>query len=391
MSERPQERNDGPGGPPDPQYGQYGPPRPGAPAPDPQYGQYGAPAPDPQYGQYGAPATGYGQYGAPQDGGYFGPGFTQVPAAMQPGIIPLRPLTLGEIYDGAFRAIRTNPGVMFGLSAIVVALSTVIELVVVGAYLSDLESVLLSSSLSSSADLVDAFNPGMLAGALLASVVTGFATVVLTGLLILSVSESVIGRRAPIGEVWRRARGQVWRLLALTVLLWVGAMVLTFAGVFALAFLVAGLTTLAGDSVALAVIVTIVAFLALALLLAYLGVRTMLAPPAIMLERSHVFASIGRSWRLTRGHFWRLLGIMLLTLVLLGILQGILTVPFSIVGSLGGAGDVTWPLILSVVGQSVVSAVAIPFVAAVLALLYIDVRMRTEALDVELARAAQGS
>src|SRR5699024_6846346 len=100
---------------------------------------------------------------------------------------------------------------------------------------------------------------------------------------------------------------------------------------------------------------------------------------------------IARSWRLTRGSFWRLFGIMLLTVVLVSILVSILSVPFTMFGSVFATqGEVLVPLILSSIVQLVGSAISIPVMAAVLALLYIDVRMRKEGLDVELARAAQG-
>ena len=36
-------------------------------------------------------------------------------AAHKPGAIPLRPLKLGNIYDGAFRIIRFNPKATVGL------------------------------------------------------------------------------------------------------------------------------------------------------------------------------------------------------------------------------------------------------------------------------------
>ncbi|MEE6273430.1 glycerophosphoryl diester phosphodiesterase membrane domain-containing protein [Georgenia sp. MJ206] len=372
------------------QYGQYGPPQeggvpPAPPAPQhgrPEYGQHGTPPAPP-----GSPAAQYGQYGAPAGGGYYGPGFAQVPAAVQPGIIPLRPLTLGEIYDGAFRAIRTNPAVMFGLSAIVVGVSTLIELALIGTFLSDLETFVLSGS----TDFEGVVNAGSLAGVLLAALATSFATVILTGLLILSVSDSVLGRKISIGGVWQRARGQMWRLVGLTLLLGVGGTVAGFAAILLFVGIVAGLAAVSGDLVVLGVLLGLVVFIGLGLVLAWLGVRTMLASPAIMLERTGVLASIARSWRLSRRSFWRLLGIMLLTLVLLAVLQGILSVPFTIVGTIiGGTTSPTWPLILQFLGQAIGSAVAIPFVSAVLALLYIDVRMRREALDVELARAAQG-
>src|ERR1019366_9915900 len=41
--------------------------------------------------------------------------------AHKPGIVPLRPLQLGDILDGAIKAIRFNPKSMVVLSAIVLA------------------------------------------------------------------------------------------------------------------------------------------------------------------------------------------------------------------------------------------------------------------------------
>ena len=113
-----------PGGPtpagyPPPGYGTppaYGPP-PGY-GPPPAYGPppgYGAP---PSYG----PPPGHGQppqYGSPQ----------LAPGAIKPGIIPLRPLSLSDIFNGAVGYIRTNPKATLGLTAIVVVVMQIISLI----------------------------------------------------------------------------------------------------------------------------------------------------------------------------------------------------------------------------------------------------------------------
>ena len=52
------------------------------------------------------------------------------PLAPRPGVIPLRPLSLGEIYDGAFQVMRRNPGSMIGSAAIVGAFIAVVGAVV---------------------------------------------------------------------------------------------------------------------------------------------------------------------------------------------------------------------------------------------------------------------
>ena len=368
------------------QYGQYGTPPPG----QDQYGQYGTPLPPggDQYGQYGQqPPPAYGQYGqAPGPGGYYGPGFVPVPTAVQPGIVPLRPLTLGEIYDGAFRAIRSNPMVMFGLAIVVVGVGAVIQTAFTVAMFGRIER-----AAQAGVSELDAFlGVGSLAGLLLSSVAVSLATLVLEGLAIISVSESVLGRKITLAEVWQRARGQIWRLIGLSLLLGVAGVLAVVAGFVVIALLVVGLAE-AGDQLLLAGLLAVLLFLAMLVLLAFFGVRLMFAPCVIMLEGTGVFASIGRSWRLTKGHFWRLFGIMLLTVVLVTILVSILSVPFSMFGSVFALQEsFVVPLVISSIGQLVGSAISIPVMAAVLALLYIDVRMRKEGLDVELARAAQG-
>jgi len=361
------------------QYGQYGQ------QPD-QYGQYGQ-QPD-QYGQYGQqppPAPGaYGQYGQAPGGGYFGPGFAPVPSAVQPGIVPLRPLTLGEIYDGAFRAIRSNPLVMFGLAVIVVGVGALLQVGVTVALFENIERALQAGSSE-----LDAFvGVGTLAGLVISSVPLSLATLVLEGLAIISVSESVLGRKIGLAEVWQRARGRLLRLVGLSLLLGLAGIVAVIGGAVLVALLFVGVAQ-TGDQALTAGLLALLLFVLMGVLVAFLTVRLMFAPCVIMLEGTGVIASIGRSWRLTKRTFWRLFGIMLLTVVLVGALVGILSVPFSMVGvPLTFKDDILVPLIISSLGQLVGSAISIPVMAAVLALLYIDVRMRKEGLDVELARAA---
>ena len=116
----------------------------------------------------------------------------------------------------------------------------------------------------------------------------------------------------------------------------------------------------------------------------------MLIAPCIVLEKLPLGKAIGRGWSLTRGGFWRLLGIYVLAQIAVSIVGQILVVPIGFLVGLLGA---FLPLDAAMTGVTMLSmlisyVVTITFLGSLIALLYIDVRMRREGLDVELAAAA---
>jgi hypothetical protein len=200
-------------------------------------------------------------------------------------------------------------------------------------------------------------------------------------------SAAAVGRRLSIGEAWAATAGKRWRLLGMSFLL--GLAVILAVGVVA-GILVVGIV--AYDAPLGAVIVTALALfglLAVGYLWFWIRVRA-LAVPTLMLEPVGVFGALARAVRLTRGQFWRLLGILLLVTLVVAVAGGILRLPFSFAGQLflSTSGDEGHGLLLYLlvtgVGTVITSAVVQPFVAAVSALLYVDQRIRKEAYDVEL-------
>ncbi|KAE8762191.1 glycerophosphoryl diester phosphodiesterase membrane domain-containing protein [Georgenia thermotolerans] len=375
------------------QYGQYG--SYGQPAPGPQYGA-SAPGAQPQYGQHGtygqqAPGPQYGQYGQ------YGAGFPQAPpagfgGAAQPGIVPLRPLNVGEILDGAFRSIRANPKVMFGLSLVVMAVLSVIQAIFVGVFVN--QAMPFMSSTATPEELA-ALGVGSSIGYLAASIAISLASVVLTGLLIISVSQSVLGRVISIHDLWAQAKGQVWRLIGLTVLLGLIGLAVAVVVTVVAVLLIGGVVAAGGSGggTAVAVLLTLLLVFGAVIFGVFLAVRLGLAAPVLMLERSGVGDSLKRSWALTRQQFWRIFGILALAYIIVGVLNSVLLVPLSVIGALvGPSGALSGTmLVVSSVVSVLISALTTPFLSAVLALVYIDVRMRKEALDVELARAAEAA
>src|SRR5262249_24771890 len=132
---------------------------------------------------------------------------------------------------------------------------------------------------------------------------------------------------------------------------------------------------------------------------AYLGLVLLVAPgvllwgawalttPALIAEGLGPFRALGRSWRLAMPAFWRGWGVRALSGLVGPLLQGILLLPV-LVASLGLASllhadprGAPW-LAVAVLGKIVAGTVVSPFLAGVLGLLYVDRRMRAEALDI---------
>jgi hypothetical protein len=126
---------------------------------------------------------------------------------------------------------------------------------------------------------------------------------------------------------------------------------------------------------------------------AIVGIRWSLATPVVVLERTGPAASLRRSWRLVRGSSWRVLGILLLTFVIVGVASSILQLPFSLAGGLSSFANTAHratvlATIVSSIGGIIASAVTRPVTAGVTVLLYTDLRMRREGLDIALQTAA---
>lgn len=334
---------------------------------------------------YPPPAPPPGWAPAPATGGWTP--YVPRPAVPRPGIIPLRPLGVGELLDGAFTAIRRYPRSTIGLAAVVMLFVTGVQVATQWWLLSDVAAPADTATTGEIGDYlarVGAFS-------FISFILTEVAVLVLSGMITAVIGDAVLGRPATIGDAWARFRPLLGRLI--------GVAFLTFLIVFAVIFvaMVPGILALVagseGGGVALLVIGGLAGFVAAI----WLFVTLSLAPAVVVLERQGVFTALGRSRALVRGSWWRVFGILALAGILAAVVSGIITVPFALAG--GGLGtfgsdstDLTFSaLVISGVGRLIAAALVRPFNAGILALLYIDRRMRAEALDVALARTAAAS
>jgi hypothetical protein len=305
----------------------------------------------------------------------------------KPGVVALRPLKLGDFFDGAFKTIRRNPKAMVGLAALVSTVAMILPVFI---------ALLLAASgdLSFDVSSPDSGVSGLGTGAVslvsnLGGLFGAIATVVLNGMLVRVVAEAVLGRKTSIGEAWAAVRGRLLRLFGLT-LLNVLAGVLLLGVPVAVGVLV-GFSSGVGAGFAVGVPLALLGFCALL----FVQVRCfLLAPPALVLERTGVFASVRRATSLSRDQFWRLLGIWLLTNLVVGVASQIVAIPLGLIGGAAGVviGGTTGALALvfaSYLSQIIVGAITTPFTSGVVALQYVDQRIRKEGLDVQLIAAAQ--
>jgi hypothetical protein len=310
----------------------------------------------------------------------------QIPmlTAHKPGIVPLRPLQFGDILDGAVKAVRFNPKSMVGLSALVLA-TFLIPSAALGMGATHLTARSLSTRGPEAQSLVGL--PAMVIQLLL----TMLATAILSGLLIHVVGQAILGRKPSMGQTWRTTRGRLPSLLVLTFLS------LLFSLLSTSLLVGPGVLLLVNDTMGPGLIAMFVGLIGVILLSLFVSTKISMAAPAIVLEGHHVLGGLSRSFALTRGAaFWRVLGITLLAGFLAGIVGSLLGLPLSIIGALiplmAGldveAGQMSTTF-FSHLSSLLSGAITSPFVAAVTGLLYIDRRMRLEALDVVLLREAQ--
>ncbi|MBD0712126.1 MULTISPECIES: hypothetical protein [unclassified Streptomyces] len=312
------------------------------------------------------------------------------PAAAKPGVIPLRPLGVGEILDGAVKTLRTYWRTVLTITVAVAVLSQTADLLVQRYLAPEVPAADPNATPAEALEqLLDASRAALI-GMAPSLLVTLMASLVSTALLTVVISRAVLGRPVSLGSAWREARPRLLQLIGLTLIL-----AFLGAGIIAVSLLPGAL--IGGGAGAALLFLGGLGGIVTAL---WLTIRFSLASPALMLERQGVIPSLKRSAKLVQGSWWRVFGITALTQLLVLVFTMIIAIPFAVIaiavdgdgfsGLLAdSSGSVGWPfLIVMGIGGVITSAVTYPVSAGVTVLLYVDQRIRREALDLELARAA---
>jgi len=288
---------------------------------------------------------------------------------------------------------RTYWRTVLGISLTVAVVQQIAVILLQGLFLNDSTTVTLNDPNVSLSERSHALGTSMLGSGVVA-LVTLLSGIVATALLTTVTSRAAIGRSVTAAEAWRDARPQVAKLLGLTLLLALMNVAIVAAGALP------GILVAASGSTVAGVLLIVLGVLGAMVVALWILIRFSLASPALMLEKQGIRKSLSRSVKLVRGSWWRLFGIQLLAQLIAVILSAIIVFPFTFLAialsddgfhSLlnGGAGSLGWTyLMISGIGSVIGGMLTFPISAGVTVLLYIDRRIRSEALDLDLVRAA---
>jgi hypothetical protein len=115
----------------------------------------------------------------------------------------------------------------------------------------------------------------------------------------------------------------------------------------------------------------------------WLYVAWAFAMPALLVEGLRGRKALRRSFELVKGRWWRTFGIIAVGFILAGIISTVVQGAF-LIGIVVGADNDALVLVLATIAGIVGAAVTTPFQAALLTVLYFDLRVRKEGFDLEL-------
>ncbi len=278
----------------------------------------------------------------------------------------LRPRIVRDILDDAFDLYREKFVLLAGVSAVAYVPAVVTALaVLIGPFAGFVDSASQSGTNSSSSDASFAFFLQFIGITVLVLPLFAIAQIMQTGATCIAVEDRLTGRITTIVSAWRRMLQRIGPLIGMAVVTGLMAVVL--------GTLLSGIGT----------------YLVLAM--------TLYAAPVIVLEGQGLPGGIRRSWDLASRAFGKTFGFVLLThFIGLFLWVGLCGLIFTIQGIFvpedtsvpGGEGAQIFAMTLSILGISLLLVSPINGIGA--ALLYYDLRVRREGIDIEAAAEDMG-
>jgi hypothetical protein len=252
------------------------------------------------------------------------------------GMAAQPPRGIGEILSTAFQLYRRHWRTLLAIAAVVVIPLTLLQYL-----LGDV--VRTQGETTRNGVVVETASWSVGIAGLLAALAGLLMYLVLTGAITRAVAAEVAGEDPSVEQSYRFGFVRLGSVLLVSVLI--------------------GLATIAG--LILLVIPGI-----------YIGVRLAVSIEALVVEGRRGTQAMGRSWGLVGGHWWHAFATLLVAALLIGIVNAVITTPFS---------ATSW--FVQAVAAAVATVVTLPYGVLVGVLLYLELRARKESLSIETLRA----
>jgi hypothetical protein len=277
--------------------------------------------------------------------------------------IRFRPMPLPELLDELFRLYRRHFSLIVSV-ALIVALPGLVWSLVTGIY--RLNGASYANLITTGPGAQPSFNSQQLTnllGILALGFIGGFFLLPISlGAVFRAITDVALGRPATIGSVLRETLRRYLPLLGLVALGF-----LMFLGWFIAEVIGFVLLILPGFAVFCGAV--------------YLAVRWSLVLAAMMAEDIGPIRGLGRSWNLVSGSWWRSFGILLIVWVMWLVISYGLLILFTVIAALFSTGDFQAAVVQ--VAGTVLGAVLTPIWSIAITLLYFDLRVRKEGLDLD--------
>jgi hypothetical protein len=285
--------------------------------------------------------------------------------------IPLQPMRVGQILDGAFKLYRLHFGTLVGIVAFVLVPFHGVALLSLLATL-EFRPTFIGPAVLQPDPWVSAA-----AGLIQYLIVTPF----LTAAIVKTAADAFLGNQTGVGTSYRAALPRIHSVLWVSVLLALSAIPWFIPG-YALLIGGAGTRSVATASIGglliLAGVVPAVFFI----------LRFLLGPSVVMVENIRGVSALRRSWRLEKGLTAKALGTMLLVILLILAMAVVLLAILGVIVALVAGGDdveaARLVFVVDYLANVLLSLFATPFVNLVIVLLYFDARIRKEGFDLEV-------
>ena len=305
--------------------------------------------------------------------------------------LDLRPLSLGELLDRCFTLYRRHFFLFVGIVALPYLLMLAMQLIQT--------FVFFPANFPTEAPPVAGQAPfSMPSTGAIVSVIVFYIVLIIAAVIayllaqggtVFAVSELYLGRPTTIRGSFRKMRGKMLSLFALVILnvLLVGAC--TAVAVVPAVILIPLATQVGGTAATalFAVLIFLLFVLAVAVAI-YMTCRLMVAVPAVLLEDAGPVTALQRSFFLTKKNAGRAFLVLLISITINFAVISVLMVP-PYVGMIVSAvyknfGALRYWLALMQTGSYVGQALAGPILIIATAVFYFDLRVRKEALDLQM-------